>query len=270
MRWGITAGGWMSGLFHRAEDRAKAYLDFLHEMGFHAADLPMRGMRDADQPRIDEIAGLLEDYDIVTVMGLRGGGSPEAMERNERVLERFAKPMRVAAIGTGLSRDHHHYSREVPLDEWLAQQIENLKPLGALCQKYGLKAGIHKTTRTAEDLVTICEGAPGIGINLDTGNALFIGEDPVKAARVCAPHVCCTHLKDHVIEPSFSPLAMNFHGAAPGMGDVNLRACWKEFSAGATNLDEIPLLFEIDPCKGMTQREAAQVAREFADECEKG
>jgi sugar phosphate isomerase/epimerase len=51
---------------------------------------------------------------------------------------------------------------------------------------------------TSGELVELCQTAgPSIGITLDVGNALAVGEDPVAFARTVGPHVRHVHLKDY-------------------------------------------------------------------------
>ena len=51
---------------------------------------------------------------------------------------------------------------------------------------------------TSAELLQICDaGRPHIGVCLDTGNPLAVGEDPVEFARAVAPFVVHIHLKDY-------------------------------------------------------------------------
>ena len=51
----------------------------------------------------------------------------------------------------------------------------------------------------SEDLVTICEsvGSPNVGVTLDAGNPLAVGEDPLQFAERIFPHLVNVHLKDY-------------------------------------------------------------------------
>ena len=63
--------------------------------------------------------------------------------------------------------------------------------------------------------------SPGIGVNLDTANALGMMEDPVEAARVLAPYAKTTHYKDTCVYAT--PEGYNWQGGAPlGTGLVDL------------------------------------------------
>ncbi|MEW5945443.1 MAG: sugar phosphate isomerase/epimerase [bacterium] len=55
----------------------------------------------------------------------------------------------------------------------------------------------HSDYTTAE-MVEIMErvGSEKLKVTLDTGNAMYLGEDPVETARTLAPHAAYTHIKD--------------------------------------------------------------------------
>jgi len=51
---------------------------------------------------------------------------------------------------------------------------------------------------SSEELVELCEASgPNVGVCLDTGNALAVGEDPVAFAQTVAPRLRHVHLKDY-------------------------------------------------------------------------
>jgi sugar phosphate isomerase/epimerase len=87
-------------------------------------------------------------------------------------------------------------------DETVANVKRMLKEAAPLAAEYGLLLAIedHQDFTSAE-LVELCETtAANVGVCLDTGNALSVGEDPVDFARAvagCARHV---HLKDYRVQ----------------------------------------------------------------------
>ncbi len=87
-------------------------------------------------------------------------------------------------------------------DETVANVKRMLKEAAPLAAEYGLSLAIedHQDFTSAE-LVELCETtAANVGVCLDTGNALSVGEDPVEFARAvagCAKHV---HLKDYRVQ----------------------------------------------------------------------
>lgn len=87
-------------------------------------------------------------------------------------------------------------------DETVANVKRMLAEAAPLAAEYGLSLAIedHQDFTSAE-LVDLCETtAANVGVCLDTGNALSVGEDPVEFARAvagCAKHV---HLKDYRVQ----------------------------------------------------------------------
>ena len=51
---------------------------------------------------------------------------------------------------------------------------------------------------TARELLQLIEevGSANFGVNFDTGNALRLFEDPVEEAKLLAPYIHATHIKD--------------------------------------------------------------------------
>jgi 3-oxoisoapionate decarboxylase len=53
----------------------------------------------------------------------------------------------------------------------------------------------------SQELLNLCEETgPGVGICLDTGNPLAVGEEPLTFARRVASRVCHVHLKDYQVQ----------------------------------------------------------------------
>jgi len=63
-------------------------------------------------------------------------------------------------------------------------------------------------------------GSDWVGACLDTTNNLFLGEDPIYAARELAPCTFATHLKDCEVEPGLKPQMVK--PLALGRGNVPL------------------------------------------------
>ena len=87
-------------------------------------------------------------------------------------------------------------------EETLANVKRMLKEAAPLAGEFGLSLAIedHQDFTSAE-LVELCEStSSNVGVCLDTGNALSVGEDPVEFAKTvagCAKHV---HLKDYQVQ----------------------------------------------------------------------
>ena len=80
------------------------------------------------------------------------------------------------------------------------------------------------TSRPSELLQLIEEvGSTNFGVNFDTGNALRLFEDPVEEARLLAPYIHATHIKDLSPRRGGSPRDWNFWESVPaGQGIVDI------------------------------------------------
>jgi 3-oxoisoapionate decarboxylase len=81
----------------------------------------------------------------------------------------------------------------------LANARENLRRYGPEAKALGLTLAIEDHQDLgSQELVDFCgQGGSNVGICLDTGNALAVGEAPIEFARKVAPLVRHVHLKDY-------------------------------------------------------------------------
>ncbi|MDR3692293.1 MAG: sugar phosphate isomerase/epimerase [Fimbriimonas sp.] len=107
----------------------------------------------------------------------------------------------------------------------------SLARLGPLAYDLGLSIAIedHQDFGSRE-LLDFCEiGGPAVGICLDTGNPLAVGEDPVAFAARVAPRVKHIHLKDYRAHRTSE--GYRLVRCAIGDGAVPLRKIHAELSA---------------------------------------
>jgi sugar phosphate isomerase/epimerase len=87
-------------------------------------------------------------------------------------------------------------------EETLANVKRMLKEAAPQAGEFGLSLAIedHQDFTSAE-LVELCEStAANVGVCLDTGNALSVGEDPLEFAKTVAGCVKHVHLKDYRVQ----------------------------------------------------------------------
>ena len=83
---------------------------------------------------------------------------------------------------------------------------------------------------TASEILTLIDrvGSKFFGVNFDTGNALRLFEDPVAEARLLAPFIHATHIKDVSPRRGGSPREWNFWESVPaGKGIVDVAGVMK-------------------------------------------
>jgi sugar phosphate isomerase/epimerase len=85
----------------------------------------------------------------------------------------------------------------------------------------------------SDDLVWLCEyvGGEFIGVNLDTGNSLAVGEGPVEFAERIAPFLKNVHLKEYRMHRT--PPGYRLVRCAVGDGVVDFPALFRLFAAAA-------------------------------------
>jgi sugar phosphate isomerase/epimerase len=119
------------------------------------------------------------------------------------------------------------------LDGWqrhLDQKIAILKELAPVAEDAGVRIGVENhQDATSADLVYLCQSvnSPNVGVTLDTGNPLAVGEDPVIFARTILPYLVHVHLKDYRMTPS--PEGYRIFHCAIGAGVVDYPALFELF-----------------------------------------
>jgi sugar phosphate isomerase/epimerase len=86
---------------------------------------------------------------------------------------------------------------------------------------------------TAEEMVRLIDAVSSdyLRVNLDTGNALRVFDDPVEATRLLAPYSVATHLKDIEVDCG-SPRDFAFWRSCPiGQGIIDIPAVVGELRA---------------------------------------
>jgi sugar phosphate isomerase/epimerase len=85
-------------------------------------------------------------------------------------------------------------------EEMRAACARRLKEARPLAEEYGVAMAVENhQDADSDDLLWICEqvGGDHVGVNLDTGNPLAVGEGPVEFAARIAPFLKNAHLKDY-------------------------------------------------------------------------
>jgi 3-oxoisoapionate decarboxylase len=118
---------------------------------------------------------------------------------------------------------HDRFRTDTPWKAQVAATVEVIKRLGDQLQGLGLKIAIetHADLTGDELLELLGELDPEIaGVMLDTGNLVMRLDDPVETARLLAPRVLGTHVKDAVL--AFTPRGLCWQARPVGSGIVPL------------------------------------------------
>ncbi|MGH9429000.1 MAG: sugar phosphate isomerase/epimerase family protein [Terriglobia bacterium] len=214
----------------------------------------------------ERLKGKLESNRMEAVLawghpdGLEGGTNTGALADLVRTIfvasEMDCKVMRI--VGSSLRfRDQPHEPQLRRLAGMLREAAKVAADQGViLAMENHIDFAAHEILQLIEDI-----GSTSFGVNFDTGNTLRLFEDPVEEAKLLAPHIHATHIKDVSPRLGGSPREWNFWESVPaGHGVVDipgvmkvlhdhgytgvlcvevdcLRQTWEEDQAVVTSLD---------------------------------
>ena len=116
--------------------------------------------------------------------------------------------------------------RDEPHEPQLRQLADMLREATKIAADQGVILAMENHIDfTARELLQLIEdvGSANFGVNFDTGNALRLFEDPVEEAKLLAPYIHATHIKDLSPRRGGSPRDWNFWESVPaGQGVVDI------------------------------------------------
>jgi sugar phosphate isomerase/epimerase len=238
------------------EDQLTYRIEKVAAMGLSALNVFV--VQDQPDPSYLERAAELAAKRGVELRGGTGGnfylGGDEARSEVERVagmlrvLARHAG-VRYSSLASGPMRTHHRFVDGPPLAERKARVAENVAALADAVAPDNFTIAIenHCDWR-GHEIVDIVKQAnrPNLKMQLDTGNAFSVFEDPVECARVMAPWVVSVHLKDIRVIPYSYDEVQGIRGVSVplGEGHVDNAAICGILQQHAPNPSSIPLLLE--------------------------
>jgi len=144
---------------------------------------------------------LLDDYKMERVLAW---GHPDGLEagRNKKAiddLKRYFKPAKT--IGTNILRivGSSLMFRDQPHEPQLKKLAKILREAAEEAESYDITLAYENhIDYTSDEIVGLIEkvGSENLRVNLDTGNALRMFEDPVEASKKLAQYTVATHVKD--------------------------------------------------------------------------
>ena len=256
------SGLWFDEFLTLDPDRDLAALKFLIAHGMRGTDIFPIELEVMDEAKREHLFAFLAEHDLCytlrpTVPEL---WTPEtsADDRRRAVdaevarIGAFAKDCRspvVAFVSHGL----HRFDREVPLEIQMERLRDALTPMAEVAAANDKLFGIENHgDYYCVELVELCKQVPHLGIFLDTGNCFLIGEAPLPAFQLAAPHVVGCHIKEHRVRPNSQALSFELEGAVLGQGDCELKACYELLLAEAPDPENLLMAIEWIPVPGMT------------------
>jgi sugar phosphate isomerase/epimerase len=152
--------------------------------------------------------------------------------------EYILKGLRVAkAVGATSMRCYVGGAPErrgkLPIEAHMESTIKALRAVRSQALETGVKVAIenHNGDLTAREVKTIIDqaGPDLVGSNLDTGNPMWLLEDPLLTIEVLGPHVVTSHVRDSALYEH--PRGAAFQWVSLGDGSMDLPAIIAAFKA---------------------------------------
>lgn len=186
------------------------------ELGFDGVQLDPAHIESTDESYLTRIRDLVEEHDLYVEFG-SAGVDPIRLIGDLKAAHFMGAPVLRTFLG---------YDPRLPKAERerrLAQAAENLRQVAPYAEQFGVKIAIENhvdcTIKELKELIWMVR-SEWVGACLDTTNNLFLGEDPIYAAKELAPYTFATHLKDCEMGPGFAPQMVK--PLALGEGNVAL------------------------------------------------
>ncbi len=215
-----------------AQDRL-FQLDFLRrasELGVRGVSLQTVYLPEPADRVLDDLKAELDSRHFERIVewghrrGLAGGTDPHAFE------SMLAWIQRAAFLGCSVMRIvcGDQYSGQQPVEERIRRLVPLLQSAAAHADELGLQLAIenHADLRSKE-LVRLIEAvsANNLGVCLDSGNAVRIGDDLLEATRRLAPLTRMVQIKDlKILEDSRGDPTASWPSAPLGKGSLEIRA----------------------------------------------
>jgi len=259
VRWGYALG-WYGPFCGFDEDEYMSKLKFLKKYNFKCTHIGLDELDGLSEARKDAIFSYMaeNDLDMMPIVGfnylaLSGGEAEREVERQHKLLFKYAPLLRGRICHTGL-RAGHRFDGARPVGQTLDLLSGPMGLLAEMCASVGMPLCVENHgDYYVSDLVRLCQITPHLYIFLDTGNTYLLGEKPLPAFREAAPYVIGSHFKDQRVRPrpDASPLCFEVGNSDLGGGMVPLRECWDILRQYAPDPDGLTMMFEMFTPPGM-------------------
>jgi len=155
------------------------------------------------------------------------GTAEEHLALTIRVAKALGSPIARVILGT-------HEDRKAPggIEARIEDTVKILKSQRSRVMDAGIKVAVenHAGDMQARELVHLIEaaGKEYVGVNLDSGNAVWTIEDPIASLEILGPYTATTSLRDSAVWESAKGATVQW--TAMGEGTVDLNAYFKKFA----------------------------------------
>ena len=159
--------------------------------------------------------------------------------------EYLTKGLRVSkAIGATAMRCYMGDSGDrlgpVSIDQHIENTVKALKTVRSIALDLGVKIGVenHSGDMQARELKTLIEeaGKDYVGACLDTGNPMWVMEDPLLTLEVLGPYTVTTHIRDSIVFEH--PRGAAAQWVALGDGNIDFKKFVARYRATLSGCDD--------------------------------
>ena len=217
--------------FQKAPKKRWALEDFVKraiELKVDGVSLETCFIESFEEEYLKELKAALDEASIDRVIawghpdGLEGGKNEEALQdlisKIDAAKIMDSKVMRI--VGSSLQFRYEPHGPQIKrLTKMLKEAVKVTEDKGVIL------AIENHIDFTASEILTLINNvdSENLGVNFDTGNTLRLFEDPVEEAKILAPYIYATHIKDVSPRRGGSPKEWNFWESVPvGKGVVDV------------------------------------------------
>lgn len=227
------------------EWNAFEYLDYCEEIDLdvvHFSDLePFESVDDGYLKEVKAHADDL-DLDIEAGMGSICPTSTSFHEERGTAVEQVTRMLHVAKVlGSPLLRcvlgSHADRHTDTPLKTHVEATVETCEAVRSMAGDLGVTLAIenHAGDLQGWELKRLIEeaGPDYVGACIDSGNPLWVAEDPAVTLEHLAPYVVTSHVRDGVVWPH--PQGAAWQWVAMGDGNVGIETWTERYKAECPN-----------------------------------
>jgi sugar phosphate isomerase/epimerase len=149
------------------------------------------------------------------------------------VASALGSPILRCVLGSNADRRRCKASDELPLEAHMQNTVETCRSVRGLAMELGIKLALenHAGDMLGWELKGLIEraGPEYVGACIDSGNPVWVAEDPMVTLEHVAPYVVTSHVRDSAVAPHPKGAAVQW--VAMGDGNVGIDAWVKRYQA---------------------------------------
>ena len=217
---------------HTPEGLARLALDY----GLSSIEFAPGPLQQKTPDELQAFKDFLAANNLAIVLDTGGANLAEDSAPLRQTLEMAHKvgaPVVRTTISNLLEGDRRRHGHQGWKDH-LQSLVSPFREVMALAEDCAISVGIENHQDICSwEMLWLHEqvGSPLLGVTMDCGNALAVGEDPLAFARRILPMLKHVHIKDYTVHPS--PSGYRFKRCAIGAGVVDWPGLFALFDEGA-------------------------------------